>query len=432
MVEVQTSPRRKDPYSNRSARTIVPTTVMEPRIVPPDPPANYQRRNVAEERKYPNYYEAEVEFAKVDNNSNFPMLRKVSDSSSMDAVADNETIDTGIAAKAPQFGANTQEDDEDDNFSVGTFRSLVSEQDKPRASRSYYRYGISNYEEYYHGHRAYLQTNNMASPRVGQKARGSRIHIIHTTTTNPSAKSRRSSAPLDNSYPLNRKDAKKRKEACFSSSKKQPQPSRRRKSSSSEQREAPGESPTSVVFNWNRLRACLPMDAASTTLDTSVLLCPTDIFASHRETERRRHQRAKRRKELHKYAKRLQECYANGDFAEDMEDSDDGIVSLENEKDGKLAPAVDKSGRRRVRFVQPLVTMVHERPKTDIEDIPMLYFLEEELDLLEEDRIRTLSDQFECSMDGKVQHSSRRQPITSYFAEESTAPEDGGSASVLA
>ncbi|CAB9504806.1 expressed unknown protein [Seminavis robusta] len=51
--------------------------------------------------------------------------------------------------------------------------------------------------------------------------------------------------------------------------------------------------------------------------------------------------------------------------------------------------------RKSVRFTEPLVTCQYFRPKTRPEDVSLLYFDEDELELLEEDRENTSRDQFE-------------------------------------
>lgn len=51
--------------------------------------------------------------------------------------------------------------------------------------------------------------------------------------------------------------------------------------------------------------------------------------------------------------------------------------------------------KKSVRFTKPLVTSQYFRPKTRPEDVSMLYFDEDELEILEEDRETTSRDQFE-------------------------------------
>ena len=58
----------------------------------------------------------------------------------------------------------------------------------------------------------------------------------------------------------------------------------------------------------------------------------------------------------------------------------------------KSRPALTK----KVKFANPVVTLVNYRPYTDACDIPFLYFQEEELEELEWDREMDSGDQFEC------------------------------------
>lgn len=53
--------------------------------------------------------------------------------------------------------------------------------------------------------------------------------------------------------------------------------------------------------------------------------------------------------------------------------------------------------KKRVRFATPLVTELYTRPYTDIDDIPNLFFQEEELDQFEQDREDTSADIVECA-----------------------------------
>lgn len=55
-----------------------------------------------------------------------------------------------------------------------------------------------------------------------------------------------------------------------------------------------------------------------------------------------------------------------------------------------------KHKKHSVRFAAPLVTETRYRPYTDARDIPELFFQEEELDLLEEDRDSDTGDVVEC------------------------------------
>lgn len=57
--------------------------------------------------------------------------------------------------------------------------------------------------------------------------------------------------------------------------------------------------------------------------------------------------------------------------------------------------------QRKVKFANPIVTLVNYRPYTEECDIPKLYFQEEELDELEWDREICPRDQFECFIDDK-------------------------------
>ena len=66
-----------------------------------------------------------------------------------------------------------------------------------------------------------------------------------------------------------------------------------------------------------------------------------------------------------------------------------------------------RGGGKSVRFTEPLVTRVTVRPRTDPEDVPMLFFCEEELWELEVDRInRIYEEQVECIA---VQHPQSKQ-----------------------
>ena len=123
--------------------------------------------------------------------------------------------------------------------------------------------------------------------------------------------------------------------------------------------------------------------------------------------------------------KRLK-CYHTARVSAVDDKSDDGSYSESESDDGITESAIAEDenhyyqkpplrGGKRVHFGTPLVTMVRHRPKTDFEDIPKLYFVEDELEVLEEDRIHTASDQFECTIQGEVHHSAKRQPVQSYF-----------------
>jgi hypothetical protein len=63
----------------------------------------------------------------------------------------------------------------------------------------------------------------------------------------------------------------------------------------------------------------------------------------------------------------------------------------------KSRPALTK----KVKFANPVVTLVNYRPYTDACDIPFLYFQEEELEELEWDREMDSGDQFECFIDSR-------------------------------
>jgi hypothetical protein len=52
-----------------------------------------------------------------------------------------------------------------------------------------------------------------------------------------------------------------------------------------------------------------------------------------------------------------------------------------------------------VHFASELVTEVHTRPYTELKEIPDLYFIEEEMEILEFDRQTVAEDQFEVFVD---------------------------------
>jgi len=61
-------------------------------------------------------------------------------------------------------------------------------------------------------------------------------------------------------------------------------------------------------------------------------------------------------------------------------------------------PPPPPPGQKRVHFGIPLVTKIQHRPMTELEDVARLYFLPDELELYEHDRISTPSEQYECQL----------------------------------
>lgn len=258
-----------------------------------------------------------------------------------------ETVDAVI-----HDDKDAEENDDDDDFSVGTFKSLVSEQDKPRTRR------LSKPKP--------VGIGGLISPRVVQRPR-------------PRSIGRRLDPPTQYAVVGG-------KEVLIT----------RKKSRSSKSREAP-ENP---LFDLSRIKACLPISSARSDAMSTSIICPTDVWDSSRRRRRRpRKKDSKRLPDLKKHYLGL----SPEDTTAEM-DSDDDILE-----------EIAVPQKKQVRFGSPLVTRVVTRPKTAVEDIPMLYFIEDELEILEDDRLQTPCDQFECSIDGGVEHVSRRQPVNSYF-----------------
>jgi len=87
-----------------------------------------------------------------------------------------------------------------------------------------------------------------------------------------------------------------------------------------------------------------------------------------------------------------------------------------------VTPKLSKSmsAKKSVRFCDPLVTSVEERPFTEEEDMDKLYFVYGELEELEWDRSTVENDQFECILEEEnqeafieVEHTSRKLHVLS-------------------
>mmetsp|Transcript_12799 Transcript_12799/g.16773 ORF Transcript_12799/g.16773 Transcript_12799/m.16773 type:complete len:391 (-) Transcript_12799:140-1312(-) len=81
---------------------------------------------------------------------------------------------------------------------------------------------------------------------------------------------------------------------------------------------------------------------------------------------------------------------------------------------GKTLAQTQKRVKKSVKFCEPLVTEVTERPFTEKEDMETLYFVHGELEELEWDRSTVDNDQFECILEEEdqeafieVEHTSR-------------------------
>lgn len=199
---------------------------------------------------------------------------------------------------------------------------------------------------------------------------------------------------LSNAYPLIRKEAKRRKEEQNqkrrSSHQKKKRPKHKSRSSSFYRRSLHESFDDSYTFDVN------PLTCFSGSWLNDVLQQRSSVDSPPINTQSKVHRRksnaedaAERSKTARQELKRLKT---------QLQVLHDATGSGAATHDLFISSPPKKS----VRFADQLVSQVTYRPYTPQEDIPLLYFQEEELESLEWDRETVSGEQFECQYDEAV------------------------------
>lgn len=195
---------------------------------------------------------------------------------------------------------------------------------------------------------------------------------------------------LSNSYPLIRKEAKKRKERNHEIEKNRNE--HRQRSSRSTARHK------SVAFDSSRFAcfdaSCFPMD---------------DIFPAESLGRRGTSSSSRRKKSARDAAEKSkstrEELLMLRSQLRELRSKvchNAGAPSIAETAEVSIVVVDVKNLQKSVRFATPLVTRIKYRPYTPQSEIAILYFQEEELEELEWDRETVCGEQFECQFDDSV------------------------------
>lgn len=194
---------------------------------------------------------------------------------------------------------------------------------------------------------------------------------------------------LSNSYPLIRKEAKKRREERSKANKRRGdrQQSRSNGRSSSDK---------NTTLDASRFACgsplCFPMDSVFPTESLGRRSSSSGRGTAHDSTDRSK----STREELLRLRTQLRELREKTCRSSGSSGAGPHVDQMPGGAPGK------KKKRKTVRFAAPLVTKICYRPYTKQSDVALLFFQEEELEELECDRETVSGDQFECQYDEAI------------------------------